>query len=142
MKLLTNFIRCSAGRKSVAARYKKNLSTRSTALEPLYKINEFEFEIEGKYAENKKAKRPVVWCDAEGILNEVIERRNETGNVAVKVMADGGQGFFKICLTIMPKNYNPDDNTIHENEEDEVDSIAEKKRTLYSQGGSVNRKEN
>ncbi|CAH0552740.1 unnamed protein product [Brassicogethes aeneus] len=134
IKLLTNCIRCCAGRKSVAVRYKKNLST---ALEPLYKINEFEFEIEGKYADNKKAKRPVVWCDAEDILNEVIERRNETGNVALKVMADGGQGFFKICLTIMPENYNPDENTIHENEEDEGDSITEKKRTLYSQGGSM-----
>ncbi|CAH0553134.1 unnamed protein product [Brassicogethes aeneus] len=40
----------------------------------------------------------------------------------------------------MPENYNSDDNTIHENKEDEVESISKKERTLYSQGGSVNRK--
>ena len=43
--------------------------------------------------------RPVVWADAEKLIETVLDKRYFVGDYLVKVMADGGQGFFKICLS-------------------------------------------
>lgn len=55
----------------------------------------------------------------------------------IKIMADGGKGFFKISMTILPKAYfdeliDSDDETIP----------PKRKRTTYSEGGSLGKKSN
>ena len=57
-------------------------------------------------------------------------------------MADGGQGFLKMCLTVLPKHYDPSSEKeiseeILEGEEDNNDLA---KRSLYSKGGSFGKK--
>ena len=104
MKKVTNFLRCHVGRKSIPVAYSKHMTDMSNLLKDVYKTGEYEFEC-AKSA--NKALRPVVYADAEELLDVVIEKRNLQGNVTVNVMADGGQGFFKISLTILPENYSP-----------------------------------
>ncbi|CAH1106663.1 unnamed protein product [Psylliodes chrysocephalus] len=55
-----------------------------------------------------KEVRPVVFANAEELLEAVIQNRKLEGNFLIKVIADGGQGFFKISLTILPENYSFD----------------------------------
>ena len=71
-----------------------------------------------------------------------MEKREFYDGVQVKVMADGGQGFLKICLTVLPKNDNPSHGKGVAEENDEIDKEAEldlnfnpKKRSYYSDGG-------
>ncbi len=52
-------------------------------------------------------------------------------------MADGGQGFLKICGIFMPENYNPDLNRVVTSDEDETIQEPVKKRTLYKDGGTA-----
>ncbi|CAH0557396.1 unnamed protein product [Brassicogethes aeneus] len=87
--------------------------------------------------------RAVIWADAEELLDSVCEQRKLIGNYEIKIMADGGQGFFKICMTILPENYisesNKSQNNQSSDEEDNFESPI-KKRKLYSEGGSTGHK--
>lgn len=38
-------------------------------------------------------------------MDTVISRHNHICNYLIKIMADGGQGFFKVCMTIIPEDY-------------------------------------
>lgn len=124
MKKLTNFLRSNAGRKSVPVDYQKHVSEKSNILEIFYKDAIYEFDVTGS---EKRQKRPVVWADAEELLQFIVEERRIQNNFVVKAMIDGGQNFFKISLSIMTKNDLPQ-------EEEEV------KRSLYSEGGSTAKK--
>lgn len=95
MKKLTNFIRCSAGRKSIPKNYMQHVSEKTNTLEKFYKSNVLKFDVEKS---NLKEDRTVIWADAEELLEAVIDERNLIGNYVVKVMADGGQGFFKVNM--------------------------------------------
>ena len=74
-----------------------------------------------------------------------MDKREFYDGVQVKVMADGGQGFLKICLTVLPKNYNPShekgvaEENVETEEEAELDFIPTK-RSLYSDGRSSGKK--
>lgn len=57
-----------------------------------------------------KQKRPVVYAKAKELLETVIENRKIIGNILIKLMADGGKKNFKISLTILPENYDPESN--------------------------------
>lgn len=103
MRTITNFLRTSTGRFSVPKNYLKHTSEQSKVLADVYKLDSFEFECEGK-ANISKELRPVVFANAGELLEAVIENRKLEGNFLIKVMADGGQGFFKISLTILPEN--------------------------------------
>lgn len=126
MKNIITFIRSTAGRKSIPPDYFKQVSQRAKTLENVYRSDTLEFDVENNAANQKKAiggqknskqkrtvakkitlkqRRPVVWANAEEILNTVIDKRGLIGNYLVKVMADGGQGFFKIGMTIIPEDY-------------------------------------
>lgn len=90
---------------------------------------------EKKNGDTKK-KRPVVWANAEELLEFVLQERQVIGYYIVKIMADGGQGFFKVCMSIIPDN--------NLNEEADVDTLdsegldeSKKKRTTYAEGGTV-----
>lgn len=127
MRKLTNFLRSHVGRNCIEKGYKEHIPEKSSTLEEIYKHGEFQFDTE----KSKKEKRPVVWADAQELVNKVITERHLVGNYCVKVMADGGQGFLKICLSIFPESIFTDEN---ENSDE-----PEKKRTRYSDGGSVSK---
>lgn len=80
-----------------------------------------------------------MWANAEELLETVLEKRNLIGNFIIKVMADGGQGFFKICLTILPENYSAELDSGVDSDYDAAE-IPTKTRKLYSEGGSTGKK--
>ncbi|CAH0560528.1 unnamed protein product [Brassicogethes aeneus] len=92
IKKLATFIRANAGRKSIPAHYFKQVAERARVLEDFYRYKILDFDIEKSEVQQK---RPVVWCNSEEILEEVIQRRRLVGNYVMKIMADGGQGFLK-----------------------------------------------
>lgn len=136
MKRITNFLRTSVGKKSVPAYYSKHMTEKSTALKDVYKVSKLEFECEKSLG---KQIRSVVYANAEELLDTVIEKRKFEGNVVIKVMADGGQGFFKICLTVAPENYFPKPHTDFDEDGDYhlILNESASKRSLYSQGGNM-----
>ena len=97
MNRLAKFIRHSAGRKSVPSNYSSHISERTKLLENNYEISIF--EIDTKNIKGKE-KRPVIWTNAEKIVESVLEKRNFVDNYTIKVMADGGQAFFKFSIKI------------------------------------------
>lgn len=139
MKKIANFVRCGVGRKSIPPHYAKHLSDKSKVLENVYKHGIYNFDCENDSSKQKHP-RPVVYADAEEILDAVIENRKLQGNVIVKALADGGQGFFKISLTILPETYSPIDDSEHNQPDSDESCELTHKRKLYSQGGSVSKK--
>lgn len=99
MKKVTNFIRSNVGRNSIPKTYDQHLVEESNKLQRFYNTKILEFEI-GK----TKAKRPVIFADAEDLLKFIVDERKIIGDYEVKIVADGGQGFFKVAMSIIPKN--------------------------------------
>lgn len=126
MRKLTNFIQSHTGRNTIPADYRTHASEKSKVLEDLYKIGEFDFDVEKSML---KQKRTVVYADAEELLESIVEKRQVIGHYQVKIMADGGQDFFKICMSILPQFV-----------DEENGKLPFKKRKLYSDGGSVGQK--
>ncbi|CAG9762777.1 unnamed protein product [Ceutorhynchus assimilis] len=87
MKKLSNFIRSSAGRKAVPKNYVKHCKERSTVLADIYKLENHEFEVSQK---DELCSRPVVFADAQQLIEKVTEERESIGKMDVKVLADGG----------------------------------------------------
>lgn len=146
MKKITNYLRSNVGKMSVLRNYREHMSEQSSLLKSVYKTGIYEFDCEGA---TDKQYRPVVYANAEELLDEVIAKRNLVGNIVIKVMADGGQSFFKISLTIMPGNYLPktiDEDPLQQDFEDENmlettdDNDEFNKRKLSSEGGSLSKK--
>ena len=147
MKKITNFIRCNVGRMSIPKNYREHMSKKSKELKDVYKSGVHEFDCESG-TDAEKQSRPVVYANAEELLDKVIESRGLVGNFCIKAMADGGQNFFKISLCIMPASYSPknEESSMQEDcydesdPEDSVDFNCPKKRTLYSEGGRLSKK--
>ena len=130
MKLFTNFIRSNAGRDAIPSHYKEHLTEQTHRLENYYKKEIIDF----KDSQGNTIWRPTVWVNAEEIVDAVISIRQFEGRPFIKVMADGGQGSLKICLTVLPEGYEPDmDGPGKEN----VESPPKKKRSLYEDGGTI-----
>lgn len=126
MKGLTNYLRSTAGRKSVPSHYKEHINMKKKEFEDIYNHDILDFDIDG----GKMEKRPVVWANTAKLLDEVLDRRDLHDNFQVKVMADGGQGFFKISMSIIPESYycgSMNEDVIEENI----------KRSKYCEGGSI-----
>lgn len=102
MEKLATLVRNNAGRSSIKANYRDEISQRGKMLDEYYTHDILKFDVEKSEV---KQERPVVWANAESILNEVVERRSLVGYYKVKVLADGGQNFFKISMSIIPENY-------------------------------------
>lgn len=99
---LSNFLRAHAGRASVPKDYKLHLYSKSNLLADIYDHGIYEFDVTDS---KLKSQRPVIWADAEKLLDAVLQKRNVIGKYSVKVMADGGQGFLKICLSILTEDF-------------------------------------
>ena len=102
MKNLTHFLRCNVGGKSVPAYYERHMAENSKSMENIYRGMVDYFDTN---ANNVKEKRPIVYADAEELVDFVIQKRGLVGNLNIKVMADSGQEFFKISISIFPENY-------------------------------------
>lgn len=102
MKKVTRFLRVHAGKNSVPKNYREHFSFKSKIFEKVYNCSSCDFEVENS---KLKESRPVIWADAENLLNVILTERNIIGNYKVKVMADGGQGFFKVSLSVLPEDY-------------------------------------
>lgn len=126
MQKLTNFIRTQAGKKSIPVSYREIASQKSKILQDIYKTERFLFDVEGD--DKCKCERAVVYADAEALLKAVLELREENNDVDIKIMADGGQGMFKICMSIFPKKC----------VEEEIEEPASK-RAKYVDGGTTSR---
>ena len=139
MKKITNWIRAHAGKKLISPYYRQHLSNQGKLLEDCYNLTYHMFTPIG--LEEKKVLRPVVWGNAEELLNAVSSQRGYLGSVFVKVMADGGQKFFKICATIPPEN-NRDftDEEMYAAEHDGTDP-PEKKTLFVCKGWKFRKKQ-
>lgn len=133
---VTNFLRSAVGKNSVPSHYQDHMSKKSKTLKDIYRKDKFKFECEGK----KVDERPVVYADAEELLEAVVKERGFEGNVLVKITADGGQGFFKICMSIFPENYSAQSESDDSNSGEETGTHNKRKRSLYSEGGTLSKR--
>ena len=131
MHKVTNFIRSNAGKQSIPKFYRKHMSEKCRTLESIYNISNLNFDCSFK-KEKKKLPRYVVWADSVELINTILQERSENGNVLLKVMADGGQGFFKICVTIIPENY-------YDDEFNESVEFVQPQRSTYTVGGTISK---
>ncbi|CAH0555061.1 unnamed protein product [Brassicogethes aeneus] len=94
-------------------------------LEHLYKDGFYKFET----SNDGIKKRPVVYATASELVDFIFEKRNieHIEQSKIKVMADGGQDFFKISLSISI----PEDN-LKENDLDKSKNVS-----TYSTGESM-----
>ncbi|KAL7297469.1 hypothetical protein TKK_0009839 [Trichogramma kaykai] len=127
MNKMTNFIQTVAGRDCISTNYKGHMHRKSTLLEDVYKKGVYIFETE----RGTKESRPVVYANASKLLELIFENRdiNTIEYSKIKLMADGGQGFFKISIAVLTEEFSKSDE--HENQ-----------RALYSTGGSASKKRN
>lgn len=139
MRKVTSFIRSRSGRKSIPSNYESHITEKLNTLDNIYKSSRMEFDIESS---NLKETRPIVWANASDLLDTILEARNVIGNYTIKVMADGGQGFFKICFSILQENDLISANNEKEDYENEnlCEPFEKKKKKLYYESGSINQK--
>ena len=131
MGSLCNFVRTEAGKKAIPAHFRSHSADTSMRLDDLYHVDTFNMDTE----KGIKA-RPVVYADCEKILDKVVEERGYVGRPSVLAMADGGQGFLKICLTILPQDYD----TEAVDPDSDNDQPPKPRRSTYAEGGSMKHK--
>lgn len=124
MKKICHFIRVHAGRKALPSYMREKMTALGKSLEDLYHLTWLDLDV----GQGKTEKRPVFYGDAQEIVGKVCEARDIHGPCIVKLMADSGQGSFKISLAIFPEPSDPDSSD---------EASAKKARTTYAQGGSV-----
>ena len=128
MKAIAQFIRANIGRKCVEPGYANHITEKGQTLADIYHLSHHEFEDN-----DKKVTLPVVWANAEEVISTISDAREFIGKVFVKVMADGGQNFLKICLSILPEDYDSD----NADTEDDLSTEDLKKRATYEDGGGI-----
>ena len=135
MKGIAKWLRVKLGRKAVEPGYKSHLVEKGQLLSDLYNISHHNFDI----GDGKQEVRPVVWGNAEALISAVADARDIGGELFIKVMADGGQGFLKICATVMPPYTNPEDSSDMADLEARFNNLESPpmKRSLYKGGGGI-----
>ena len=132
MKGIAKWLRVHGGRSIVEPNFANHITKKGMILSDLYNLSKLSFEDGDETVE-----RPVVWANAEDLLSAVADERGIGGQLFVKVMADGGQGFLKICMTVLPENYNPDLDR-EATEDDDNETMTEPgKRATYKEGGGI-----
>ena len=112
---VTHLLQNQLGRKSVLPYHRNFLIERGKYLFELYKVENLSF----KDSCNNSINIFLVYANAEDILDKICDERAFGNPRLVKVMIDGGQGFLKITLSVLPPNYNPlTDSIFCENSED------------------------
>ncbi|KAJ6649312.1 hypothetical protein Bhyg_04546, partial [Pseudolycoriella hygida] len=81
MNTVTNFIRATAGKRSISSYYRDHASKKAKIFEDVYQCADDYFDIE-KLPE--KEKRSVVFAEAETLLDSVLQSREQHGEIVVK----------------------------------------------------------
>ncbi|KAJ8683890.1 hypothetical protein QAD02_019682 [Eretmocerus hayati] len=100
---MTSFIRRTTGKNSIPSHYRERMSEQSKILDSHYKSKVLEFDVETTPVMIRK-QRPVVYVDAEELLEFVLESRNMIGDFNIKVFTDSGQGSLKMSMSIFPSS--------------------------------------
>ena len=103
VKKVNQFIRTQFGRESVQPYHRSHLTERGNHLFELYKFENISFTD----SSNNPIDRCLVFADAEDIIDRICDFRGYDYPGLVKVMIDGGKGFLKICLSVLPPDSLP-----------------------------------
>ena len=90
---------------------------REKQLEELYHVENLQFTD----SKGNTSCRYLVYANSEDLLTRVCELRDLKGHVFAKVMIDGGKGFLKVSLSVLPYDYNPISEEVFNNDSDESD---------------------
>lgn len=141
VKNIANFMRATVGKKSVPKFLVKQLAQQSKRLEDVYIKGSEYFDCDDK---GPKKIRPFVYAVASELLDSVVAKRKLEGNITIKLMADHGQGFFKISMAVLPENYVPEIDSETAEDLSEFDDVhvdhVKGKRSTYAEGGTVGKK--
>ena len=118
MKKIAHFLRVHAGRKVIPPYIGKTISNAGKSLDEIYHLTSLKLDV----GNGVKEDRPVFYGNATEIVEKVCEIRGISGPCLIKLMADSGQGSFKVSLIILPENYDPDE---------------EHSRRTYAEGGAI-----
>lgn len=138
MKGTANWVRTVLGRASIPPGYKNHLAEETSKLDDVYHIKEgIVFDIDG----GKQAERPVIYANCEEILDRVINERGYIGSPNVIVLADGGGGFLKFCMTVLPEDHAWDNDDEEEmiSAMENMESPVKSKfgHSSYAEGGTM-----
>ena len=95
------------------------MTERGKYLFDLYKFEQLSF----KDSNDNLINRCLVFANAEEILDRICDFRGYEYPGLVKVTIDGGQGFLKVSLSVLPPGYDPLTDSVPK--EDSDDSIEE-----------------
>ena len=124
MKGVANWLRATFKKRSIVSTgYKDHLVEETSKLSDLYHVNE-SISLDGEGGVD--VKRPIIYANCEEIVERVCIERGYLGSPSITVMADGGGGFFKVCCTIIPEDYDFD-----------AVRMENSTRSTYDEGGSV-----
>lgn len=127
MKKMANLLRSNAGRKCIPPNFNQHMSETSKILENIYNESSALFDVD-----REKKDRPIIWADAQTALYTVIGKQNyDISDLQIKIMADSGQGFLKISMSIIPLSVSGDEKDFE---------LDDKKRNTYKEGGTVGKK--
>ena len=116
-KNVTHWLHSHFGKKSVQPYYNKHIHERGKQLEDLYHVENLQFTD----SKGNTSCRYLVYANSEDLLTRVCKLRDLKGHVFAKVMIDGGKGFLKVSLSVLPYDYNPISEEVFNNDSDESD---------------------
>lgn len=121
VKKVNHLIRTQFGRNSVQPYHRSHLTKKGNFLFELYKFENITF----KDSCNNLINRCLVFADAEDIIDRICDVRGYDYPGVVKVMIDGGQGFLKISLSVLPPGYDPlTDSVLKEDLDDSIEEAG------------------
>lgn len=124
VKKLAHWMRVHGGRQILPPYIRSSVSMAGKALKTLYTVESHEMIVD---KDGRKENRPVFYGNATAILDKVCEERGIAGPCFIKVLADSGQGSFKVSMIVT--KHEIDDN------DDDLDT-NESTRSTYAEGGS------
>ena len=95
-----HWIRKTFGRKTIQPYFRESTSEALKEFDDLYQEEVLPFHT----TTGTETAKPLIYAEAETLLDFVCNKRNLTGDLIIKLYMDGGQGTFKLCLSIFPKS--------------------------------------
>ena len=130
-KKMAHWLRVHGGRKILPPYLRSHVTSEGKSMENIYHLKYMEFDV----GNGKMEKRPVFYGNATEVVEAVMEKREIIDPCFIKVMADSGQGSFKISISIIPHNYDPELDQILDGQDLEI-RVVKKSRTTCAEGGS------
>lgn len=134
MRGVANWCRTTFGRKCVEVGYKEHLTDKSTHLKDLYQLQYENLEVDRS---GTSKQRPIVYANAKNIVERVCAERDYESTPNVIITIDGGGGFFKVCASILPQDYNWDNVPETNRFSGENPQPTTSTRSSYVEGGTM-----